>query len=60
MEWARKAARRLAWERLARSFLSCVCFSHSSNSSGPNRSRGSISRTTRYTPVYTGAGSGDG
>ena len=44
---ARKADRRLAWERLARSLLHCVCFSHSSNSSGPNHSRGSISRTTR-------------
>ena len=54
---ARMAARRLAWERLARSLLSCVSFSHRSSSSGPNRSRGSISRTTRYTPVYTRAGS---
>ena len=44
---ARMAARRLAWERLARSLLSCVSSSHRSNSSGPNRSRGSISRTTR-------------
>ena len=44
----RKAARRLAWERLARSLLSCVCFSHRSSSSRPNRSLGSISRTTRY------------
>ena len=43
----RMAARRLAWERLARSLLSCVSSSHRSNSSGPNRSRGSISRTTR-------------
>jgi len=50
-------ARRWAWERLARSLLSCVFFSHRSNSAGPNRSLGSISRTTRYTPVYTGAGS---
>ena len=33
----------------ARSLRSCVSSSHSSNSSGPNRSRGSISRTTRYT-----------
>ena len=41
------AARRLAWERLARSLLSCVSSSHRSNSVGPNRSRGSISRTTR-------------
>ena len=40
-------ARRLAWERLARSLLSCVSSSHRSNSVGPNRSRGSISRTTR-------------
>ena len=46
---ARSAARRLAWERLARSLHSCVSFSHRSNSSGPNRSLGSISRTTRYT-----------
>ena len=46
---ARMAARRLAWERLARSLLSCVSSSHRSNSAGPNRSRGSISRTTRYT-----------
>ena len=37
----------LAWERLARSLLSCVSSSHRSNSVGPNRSRGSISRTTR-------------
>ena len=44
---ARMAARRLAWERRARSLLSCVSSSHRSNSSGPNRSRGSISRTTR-------------
>ena len=44
---ARRAARRLAWERLARSLLSCVSSSHRSNSVGPNRSRGSISRTTR-------------
>ena len=44
---ARMAARRLAWERLARSLLSCVSSSHRSNSVGPNRSRGSISRTTR-------------
>ena len=43
----RSAARRLAWERLARSLLSCVSSSHRNNSSGPNRSRGSISRTTR-------------
>ena len=46
---ARRAARRLAWERLARSLLSCVSSSHRSRSAGPNRSRGSISRTTRYT-----------
>ena len=44
---ARMAARRLAWERLARSLLSCVSSSHRSNSVGPNRSRGGISRTTR-------------
>ena len=44
---ARMAARRLAWERLARSLLSCISSSHRSNSVGPNRSRGSISRTTR-------------
>ena len=44
---ARMAARRLAWERLARSLLSCVSSSHRSNSVGPNRSRGSISPTTR-------------
>ena len=41
-----KADRRLAWERPARSLLHCVCSSHRSSSSGPNRSRGSISRTT--------------
>ena len=46
---ARRAARRLAWERLARSLHSCVSSSHRSNSASPNRSRGSISRTTRYT-----------
>ena len=34
---ARMAARRLAWERLARSLLSCVSSSHRSNSVGPNR-----------------------
>ena len=44
---ARSAARRLAWERLARSLLSCVSSSHRSNSAGPNRSLGSNSRTTR-------------
>ena len=44
---ARRVARRLAWERLARSLLSCVSSNHRSNSAGPNRSRGSISRTTR-------------
>ena len=44
---ARRAARRLAWERLARSLHSCVSSSHRSSSAGPNRSRGSISRTTR-------------
>ena len=37
----------LAWERLARSLLSCVSSIHRSNSAGPNRSRGSISLTTR-------------
>ena len=37
------AARRLAWERLTVLRIS----SHRSNSVGPNRSRGSISRTTR-------------
>ena len=46
-EDARSAARRLAWERLARSLHSCVSSSHRSSSAGPNRSRGSISRTTR-------------
>ena len=46
---SRRAERRLWWERRARSLRSCVSSSHSSNSSGPNRSRGSISRTTRYT-----------
>ena len=46
---ARRVARRLAWERLARSLLHCVSFSHHINSAGPNRSLGSISRTTRYT-----------
>ena len=44
---ARRAARRLAWERLARSLHSCVSSSHRSSSAGPKRSRGSISRTTR-------------
>ena len=44
---ARSAARCLAWERLARSLLSCVSSSHRSNSAGPNRSLGSNSRTTR-------------
>ncbi len=44
---ARRAARRLAWECLARSLHSCVSSSHRSSSAGPNRSRGSISRTTR-------------
>ena len=34
---------------LARSLHSCVSSSHRSSSAGPNRSRGSISRTTRYT-----------
>ena len=43
----RRAARRLAWERLARSLHSCVSSSQRSSSFGPNRSRGSISRTTR-------------
>ena len=46
---ARRAARRLAWERLPRSLHSWFRSSHRSNSSGPNRSRGSISRTTRQT-----------
>ena len=46
---ARRVARRLAWERLARSLHSCVFSSHRNNSAGPNCSRGSISRTTRYT-----------
>ena len=41
--------RRLRWESLARSFCCCVISSHRSNSFGPNFSRGSISRTTRYT-----------
>ena len=40
--------------------IRCVSASHSSNSSGPNCSLGSISRTTRYTPVYTRAGFGTG
>ena len=44
---ARRAVRRLAWERLARSLHSWVCSSHRINSSGPNRSRGRISLTTR-------------
>ena len=39
--------RRGAWQRLARSLLSCVSSSHRSNSAGPNRSLGSNSRTTR-------------
>ena len=39
----RRAARRLAWERLARSLLSCVSSSHRRSSSGPNRSRGIFS-----------------
>ena len=30
-------------------YISCVSFSHRGNSLGPNRSRGGISRTTRYT-----------
>ena len=41
--------RRLWWERLARSLFNCVVSSHRSSSAGPNRSLGSISRTTRYT-----------
>ena len=45
----RRTARRLAWERLARSLHSCVSSSHRSSSFDPNCSRGSISRTTRYT-----------
>ncbi len=45
-EVARRADRRLAWEWLARSLLHCVCSSHLSSSSGPNRSLGSIPRTT--------------
>ena len=42
-------ARRLAWERLARSLHSCVSSSHRSSSFGSNCSRGSFPRTTRYT-----------
>ena len=45
----RRAERRLWWERRARSLRCFDSLSHSSNASGPNRSRGSISRTTRYT-----------
>ena len=43
--------RRGAWHgrASARSLLSCVSSVHRSSSSGPNRSRGSIFRTTRYT-----------
>ena len=52
--------RRLWWERLARSLFNCVVSSHRSSSAGPNRSLGSISRTTRYTPVFTRAGLGPG
>ena len=37
----------LGMERLARSLHSCVSSSHRISSFGPNRSRGSISRTTR-------------
>ena len=48
LSW-RPAERRLSWDRRARSFRSCDSSSHSSKSQGPNRSRGSISRTTRYT-----------
>ena len=44
-----RASRRLAWERLVRSLLHYVYLSHRSSSAGPNRSRSSISRTTRYT-----------
>ena len=46
---SRRVERRLSWERRARSLRSCVSSSYSSNSSGPNCSRGSISRTTRHT-----------
>ena len=42
-------ARRFSRERLAPWLHSCVSFSHRSGSKGPNRSRGSISRITRYT-----------
>ena len=53
-ERRRGAGRESGWPR---SLLSWVSFSHRSNSAGPNRSLGSISLTTRYTPVHTGAGS---
>ena len=43
------AARRFSCERLARSLRFWVSSSHSGSSRGPDRSRGSISRTTRYT-----------
>ena len=43
------AARRFSWDCLARSLRCWTPSSHSSNSSGPNRSRGKSSRTTRYT-----------
>ena len=49
----RRAARRLAWERLARSLHSCVSSSQRSSSFGPNRSRGSISP---HHPVDLGPG----
>ena len=46
---SRRAERRLAWERRARLFRLCSASGSRSGSSGPNRCRGSISRTTRYT-----------
>ena len=43
------AARRFAWDSLARSLRCWTSISHNSSSSGPNRSLGISSRTTRYT-----------
>ncbi len=44
-----RAARRFWWERLARWLRFWTSASHPSSSSGPNRSLGTSSRTTRYT-----------
>ena len=48
-EDARWAVRPFSWECWARSLRCWTSASHSSNSCGPNRSRGSSSRSTRYT-----------